>query len=106
MEWKLWLGDSDNNIIRTALETSDGSILIGGYFESENIDLGNGVCLKRNSSQRNAMLIKCNKTGEVQWAKSTEGKFDIIKQVIETSDRKYIAVGECENYYRRRRINN
>ena len=106
MEWKLWLGDSDNNIIRTALETSDGSILIGGYFESENIDLGNGVCLKRNSSQRNAMLIKCNKTGEVQWAKSTEGKFDEIKQVIETSDRKYIAVGECENYYRRRRINN
>lgn len=106
IEWKSWLGDNNWNIIRTALETSDGSILIGGYFESANIDLGNGVSLKKNDYSRNAMLIKYNNKGEVQWAKSTEGKFGEIKQVIETSDGKYIAIGQDENYYRKCRINN
>ena len=99
IEWKSWFGNSNINIIITALETSDGSILIGGYFESSDIDLGNGVSLKRNNWQRNAMLIKYNNKGEAQWAKSTNDTFDEFRQVIETSDGKYMAVGQVWKYY-------
>ena len=56
-EWGKAVGGSSSDQITCITETFDGGYVVGGYFESDTIDLGNGVVLNNNGG-RDGMLIK------------------------------------------------
>ena len=45
------------------------------------------------------MLIKYDNNGNIQWAKNTQGRFDEINKIIETSDNKYMVSGYVAGEY-------
>ena len=86
VEWAEGIGGSGNDQINTVASTSDGGYIVGGYFESSSIDLGNGISLT-NKGYRDGMIIKYNAAGEVEWAKEIGGIYsDRINTVIGTKD--------------------
>ncbi len=92
VEWAKGIGGSSSDKITSVAEASDGGYVVGGYFGSTSIDLGNGVVLNSNGSS-DGMLIKYSKEGEVEWAKGIGGTSDDkITSVIETTDDGY-AIG-------------
>lgn len=100
IEWVNSFGGTSDDRIKTILETSDGSILVGGYFQSASIELGNNIILKRaEAGDQWGMLIKYDNNGNIQWAKNTQGRFDEINKIIETSDNKYMVSGYVAGEY-------
>ena len=102
VEWSKEIGGSYRDIINSVAKTSDGGYLVGGYFHSYSIDLGNGINLKNQSnstSYNDGMLIKYGSSGEVEWAQEIGGNLDeYVKLVAETIDGGYIAVGYFYSY--------
>ena len=94
VEWAKGIGGTDVDEINSVAETSDGGYIVGGYFKSSNIDLGNGVSLiSRGSSD--GMIIKYNSNGEVEWAKGIGGTDnEKINSVAVTSEGDYIVAGD------------
>ena len=94
VEWAKGIGGTFSDHINSVSETSDGGYIVGGYFNSSSIDLGNGISLARKGSN-DGMLIKYGSSGEVEWAKGIGGESgDSITSVSETIDGGYIVVGE------------
>ena len=93
LEWALGIGGTDRDYIESVRECSDGGYIVGGYFYSSSIDLGNRVSLN-NQGADDGMVIKYNKRGEVEWAHGIgNNSSDAINSVAETSDGCYIAGG-------------
>ena len=96
VEWAKAIGGNSEEQIFSVIETADGDYMIGGYFYSDSIDLGNGIRLKNtnNGASRDGMIVKYSSTGEVKWGKAIGGTGDdYIKSIAETSDRGYIVGG-------------
>ena len=96
VEWAEGIGGSDYDYIESVSETSDGGYIVGGYFYSSSIDLGNGISLtnKGSTNYSDGMIIKYNATGEVEWAEGIGGtNDDEITSVAGTSDGGYIVGG-------------
>ena len=94
VEWVEGIGGTNGDYIKSVAETSDGGYIVGGYFGSSSIDLGNRISLV-NKGYNDGMIIKYNATGEVEWAEGIGGsKYDYIKSVAETSDGGYIVGGD------------
>ena len=91
VEWAKTIGGSETDTITSLEVTSDEGYIVGGYFKSATIDLGNGIKLTNNGKD-NGMLIKYSAEGEEQWAKSIGGNSK-IGDVLETSDKGYIVQG-------------
>ena len=86
VEWAKEIGGTNSDQINSLSEISDGGYIVGGYFESANIDLGNGISLA-NRGWKDEMIIKYSSSGEVEWAKGIGGTDnDYIKAVVGTSD--------------------
>ena len=84
---------NDYDYIYSVASTSDGGYIAGGYFQSESVDLGNGVTLTNNGGY-DGIIIKYDANGVVQWAKGIGGDdYDYIYSVASTSDGGYIAGG-------------
>ena len=83
------IGGSANEEIESVTETSDGGYIVGGYFKSNSIDLGNGVVLTSKST-KDGMIIKYNSVGEVEWA---QGAGDNIYSITETNDGGFLVGG-------------
>ena len=100
--WAQGIGGNDDEYIASVSETTDGGYIVGGYFNSENIDLGKGVVLTNTQKGTpDGMIIKYNANGEIEWAKVIGGtNYDRIYSVAETTDGGYIAGG----YFGSRRI--
>ena len=93
VEWAEGIGGTNNDKIMSVAETSDGGYIVGGYFKSRSIDLGNGISLT-NKGNEDGMVIKYNATGEVEWAEEIVGiNVDVINSVAATSDGGYIVGG-------------
>ena len=95
-EWAKGIGGSDEEQITSVAETSDGGYIVGGYFKSSSIDLGNGVTLNNNgsTSYTDGMIIKYDSAGNAEWAKAIGGnEDDIIESISETRDGGYIVGG-------------
>ena len=93
VEWAEGIGGSNYDYIKSVAETSDGGYIVGGYFQSRSIDLGNGISLT-NKGKYDGMIIKYNATGEVEWAEGIGGSnIDEITSVAGTSDGGYIVGG-------------
>ena len=92
VEWARSVGGSDIEYINSVASTSDGGYIAGGVFESDEIQVG-GYTLT-NSSSDDGMIIKYNREGEVEWARSVGGNSaDLITSVATTNDEGYIAGG-------------
>ena len=91
--WAQGIGGTSSEQINSVVETSDGGYIVGGYFDSSSIDLGNGVSLT-NKGSKDGMVIKYSQDGEVEWAQGIgERGSDCIKSVAECNDGGYIVGG-------------
>ena len=103
IEWAKSIGDTgDDNIVAVA-ETKDGGYIVGGYFEANRVDLGNGIILNHSvqsssSYRKDGMIIKYNLKGEAEWARVIGGNStDNITSVVPTSDAGYIVGGYSDS---------
>ena len=75
---------SKNEHITSVAETSDGGYIVGGYFSSDSITVGNYELINNNEMSYDTydgMIIKYNAQGEVEWATNIGGsKNDQIHQ--------------------------
>ena len=86
MQWTKAIGGSSSDYIYSVASTSDGGYIAGGSFDSDNIDLGNGVTLSNNGNT-DGMIIKYDSDGNMQWTKAIGGSsYDDIYSVASTSD--------------------
>ena len=95
-EWGKSISGSNEDSITSIIQTTDGGYLVGGYFKSSSIDLGNEKNISNHGSTyfSDGMLIKYDENGECEWGKSIGGaSFDKITSVTETGDGGYIAGG-------------
>ena len=92
-EWAERIGGGENDYVNSAIGTSDGGYIVGGYYNSENIDLGNNIVLN-NNGENDGFIIKYNIDGQVEWAKNVgEAGHEYINSVTETSDGGYLVGG-------------
>ena len=90
--WAKGIGGTKYDEIGSIVETNDGGYLVGGYFKSASIELGNGISLTNtNVYSIDGMIIKYGNSGEVEWTKVIGGTGDdYINSVSETTDGGYI----------------
>ena len=92
VEWARREGGSYSDSINSVAETSDGGYIVGGYFNSNEIQVGDYTLT--NSGEFDGMIIKYSAEGEVEWARREGGgNSDYIESVDSTRDGGYIAVG-------------
>ena len=97
IEWAEKIGGASYDSIESVAKTSDGGYVVGGYFESSRIDLGNGVSLT-NKGSGDGMIIKYSSAGKVEWTQVIGGKYrESVKSVSETLDGGYIVGGDFES---------
>ncbi len=85
VEWAKNIGGSGADYIESVAETSDGGYIAGGYFGSDEIQVGNETLISNGSSD--GIIIKYDANGGVKWAKSFGGNsVDYVTSVAETSD--------------------
>ena len=89
VEWANGMGGSREDYIESVTETSDGGYIVGGYFYSNSIELGNGVVLTSKST-KDGMIIKYNSEGRVEWAQAAG---DMIYSITETNDGGFLVGG-------------
>ena len=58
-----WAEGIGGTYIKSVTETADGGYIVGGYFNSSSIDLGNGISLTNKGSinSYDGMIIKLDK---------------------------------------------
>ncbi len=96
VEWTTSVGGSNNDQIASVSATDDGGYIVGGYFDSNSIQVGNCTLMNNSSSTYvfDGMIIKFDEEGKVEWARSVGGSSsDKIQSVASTSDGGYIAGG-------------
>ena len=103
-EWGLSIGDNSIERINSVAKTEDGGYLVGGYFGSNSINLGNGKQIVNYgssnyySSDSDGMIIKYNREGECEWGMSIGGSSsDYIQSVTEAEDGGYVLGGYFRN---------
>lgn len=94
LQWEKVIGDNGWDSIVSIEPTEEGGYLVGGYFNSQAISLGNGVILNNYKGPADGFVIKYNKDGVAQWGKVIGGDgYERIEKVKATSDGGCIAVG-------------
>ena len=92
VKWATSIGGSGYEHINIVETTNDGGYIVGGYFNSNIIQIGE-YTLKNDSSTYNDMLIKYNRNGEVEWVLNIgENNNEHIEQMTITSDDKIILI--------------
>ena len=96
VEWATSIGgDRDDKITSVASSSDGGDIIVGGYFESSSIQVGDYTL--SNNDDSDGMIIKYSREGEVEWTRSIGGdRDDEITSVASTSDGGYIVGGYFE----------
>ena len=85
VEWAKSIGGSSDDYINSVAATSDGGAIVGGYFSSSEIQVGNETLTYNGDFD--GLIIKYSSEGEVEWAKSIGGSSnDYIYSVAATSD--------------------
>lgn len=87
ISWAKTYGGGNSDFAWTALQTSDGGYLIGG--ETSSYGAGNN----------DFFIIKIDSEGNPSWAKAYGGdQIDFIYSMAETSDGKFVAVGNTNSF--------
>ena len=96
--WAKAIGSAEGSeIINSAVDTKDGGYIVAGQFNSETVDLGNGIILN-NQGGTDGMIVKYNSENELEWAKPIGGEQnDFIESIVQTNDEGYVAVGNFKS---------
>ena len=87
------LGKSDNDYIKSVINTSDGGYIVGGYYSSTELNINNRINILNNGKQ-DGYIIKYNSGKQVEWYKNIGGdQNDSVTNIIETADGGFIALG-------------
>ena len=92
LEWEKCFGGSNNEFASVIQQTRDSGYIIGGFTYSSNGDvtLNHGTC--------DYWILKIDSIGSIEWQKSLGGiGGDILRDIIQTNDGGYIAVGESKS---------
>ena len=92
VEWASSLGGSASEEIYSIAETEDGGYIVGGYYNSSSMQVGDYTL--SNNGDSDAFLVKYNRNNEVEWASSLGGtSYDEIYSIAVTEDGGYIVGG-------------
>ena len=72
--WAKSFGGNISEEIQSVASTSDGGYIVGGYFSSSSIQVGEETLT--NNGDSDGLIIKYDAKGEVEWAKSFGGSRD------------------------------
>ena len=97
VEWAKSIGGSRSEGINSVVETSDGDYIVGGYFASSEIQVGDQILTSNGSDI--GLIIKYTSNGEVEWAKSivTGSSSGGISSVTESGDGGVVVGGIFNN---------
>ena len=96
VEWTSLLGGFDSDYLTSIETTEDGGYLVGGWFESLSMRVGDYTFIQNGGSD--AFLIKYDRNNEVEWASSLGGpNFENIQSIVVTEDGGYIVGGKFES---------
>lgn len=91
----------NDNKFTSAVPTSDGGLLIGGWFYSGSIDVdgdGSNDIDNKSDLEGDGILIKLEEDGTVKWSKQIGGsKIDVTNAVAELNDGTYVAAGSFDS---------
>ena len=89
IEWERNFGGNQSEVINSVSVMSDGGYIVGGYFGSNQIEVGNGEILgnKTINSGTDGMILKYNNLGEFEWLKEIGTVYsEEVKTVLGTRD--------------------
>ena len=93
-EWAKSVGGDRYEQINSVVSTSDKGYIVGGYFESDSIQVGETTLENAKRYRYDGMIIKYDAEGNEEWARRVgEDRNEEITSVSETQDGGYIAVG-------------
>ena len=96
IQWSKQIGSNAWEEVDAVIQDNDGNYVVCGNFNSDNIELGNGINLSQNSYE-SGMIIKYNSFGNVLWARAIEGTGRTELQAIsKCSQGGYIIVGHMQ----------
>ncbi len=96
VEWVDSFGGNSSESVNSVTKVSDGGIIIGGYFHSEEIQIENETLIHNSSSSYypDGLIIKYNNLGEVEWTESFGGTgYSNIYEITETSEGEILVGG-------------
>jgi hypothetical protein len=90
--WEKTLGGSNFDVGRSVSKTVDDGFLIAGSSRSYDGDLSN------NNGQNDALILKVNGNGELEWQKTIGGsEVDFFYGAVELTDGSIVAVGDSSS---------
>jgi hypothetical protein len=100
--WQKTYNTGKTDILTSAVENNDGTILLGGYAQSETI----GTTKKDKKEINDYIALKISAEGEELW-KETVGSNgeDVLRKVVETRDGGYVLAGTSKGEVSRDRNN-
>lgn len=98
IEWQETYDFGKSDVLTSLVENKDGSLLIGGYAQSEKNQLTKSKKLASDTEGINDYIaLKINKNGEKLWSKTVGSKEDdILQKLIETRDGGYVLAGTSD----------
>ena len=85
-------GGSSFDVGRSVSKTQDDGFLIAGSSRSSDGDLTN------NKGQNDALIIKINSNGNIEWQKTIGGsEVDFFYEAVELTDGSIVAVGDSNS---------
>ncbi len=96
LEWAKTIGGEGDDNITAVTQLNDGGIIVSGYFDSSNLNLG--TLTLSTKGNYDAMIIKYSKYGELEWAKDigTNGVENIMS-ITSSKDGGFVVIGEFES---------
>ncbi|MBK7887447.1 MAG: DUF11 domain-containing protein [Bacteroidetes bacterium] len=91
IQWQNTIGGSDNDILNSIVQTSDGGFLLSGYSESD-------ISGDKNefSIIADYWIVRTDSLGSILWQNTIVGGFyDYLNSIQETDDGGYILGGSC-----------
>ncbi|MBQ0770086.1 MAG: hypothetical protein KBT58_12415, partial [Bizionia sp.] len=90
--WENTIGGSSFDVARDVINTQDGGFLLAGSSRSSDGDIA------RNNGQNDAMVVKVNSQGQLEWHKTVGGNnIDFAYGVAELNNNIIIVVGESSS---------
>ena len=90
LEWVKQIAGDRDDCLNLVIESSNGGYLVGGHYNSYDLDLGDGKG-RPMASGEDSVVLKYNTSGEVEWSSLITGTNDeYISSITECNDDGYI----------------
>ena len=94
VEWADSFKGSDNDYIYSLTSTEEGKIIVGGKFNSDQIEVGNNILSKISGNYKcDGLIVIYSNEGKVEWSNNIGGDSS-INTINVTSDGGYLVGGD------------